>query len=783
MAIVKTSSGYTKPKQLVSNSEKTEDWYRQTGQYYRDACVPAIDKKEALKLYRLANGELDESDYLYVTNPLNTTRYELTGYPARLMNYDIISPNVQLLMGEKARRMFPPIVVAKNSNYHLELLKAEQAKLQVELQKRWVNEVKALGIPLDEEQITIKLEEIANKIKNLPDTLAAEGQDVLEYIMDLNDLPRNFRKGFYDWICTSMVYSYKDVFHNKTYYEMISALNLSYLRAPGIDFVENGDAVKASYIFSINELYDRFQTDPNFDKELKDFIEQNSAKGISRTIDRYYQGMSDIFNPIGTLWKNLFGYLPEEEYSDGIDVDHIQWRGFAKQGRLTRQDIFGNTIVDYVDEDFIPVEGDDIEWRWVDQIYEGYCIGDRYWVGCRPVPIQRGSYDDPHSAKLLYNGRAFFTRHTTPRSLVKKGEAYQKGVNIIKYRAEETLAKNLDKIILFPLGLIPKKEGWDEAKLMYYVRAFGFLFFDDTRPNAASIISALKDLDLSSAQHLMNSFQMVQMIKQEWDQVCGFSPQRKADIGTSAGKGTTQAALETSYVMSEELFLEFEEFERTEYTGMLELSKFAFIDGIQAYYIKQDGTKGFLNLHDPSSFVNSDLAVFVRNGSKELQNLELLRNQVTAFAQNQVDPKMISSIIQGGNFAQLHKIMDEIDMKLEARRQQELQATQDIQASKERIADKQLEFQYYDKELRSYTDIQVALIKEGMQMADDMRKMSENGTATTDTEAFGNLRLGLETNMLKLMDNSIKLKKIISDEKMNKEDNATMLKNKTSGEK
>lgn len=782
MSTVKTQGGYIKPKQRVSKSEKDDVWARDSAQYYRDSCVPAINKEEALRLYRMANGELDEKDYLYVTNPINSQRLELQGYPARLMNYDIISPNVLLLMGEKGKRMFPPIVVAKNSDYHSRMLEKEQLMLVNELQKQFINETIALGIPLDKEQISMKLEEIANKIKNLPDVLASQGQDVLEYIMDLNELPRNFRKGFYDWICLAMVYSYKDVFHNKTYYDSVSPIHLSYLCSPHHDFIEDGDAQKVKYRLSINDLYDRFQDDPKFDKELKEFIDQNSGKGSSTFKANPHYGMNDIFNPAGELFKNLFGYLPEEEYSDGIDVEHILWRSFAKVGRLTRQDIFGTTLVDFVDEDFLPVEGDQIEWRWVDEIWETYCIGDRYWVGSRPVPIQRGAYDDPHKAKLLYNGRNFHSRHTRPRSIVKKGEPYQKSVNIIKYRAEETLAKNLDKIVLFPLGLIPKKEGWDEAKLMYYVRAFGFLFFDDTRPNITQVINGMKDLDMSSAKYILESYEMVERIKMEWDGVCGFSPQRKAQIGTSAGKGVTQQAIDTSYTMSEEFFLEYEEFEQREYTGMLELSKYAFVDGIQAYFIKQDGSKGFLNLHDPDSFINSDLAVFVKNGARELQKLEILRQQVGAFAQNGATPKMVSAIVEGDNFAKLHQTMDEIEATMEARRQQELQVTQEIQASKERMSDKDLEHKYYSDDIKSYTEIQVALIGEGIQIADDMRKMESNGKASADTEAFGQLRMSLEKNVIDMMKNATKIKEISSKERMNKLDNETAIKNKVAGE-
>ncbi len=570
-----------KPRQRIPKGEKTPEWVKRNGEYYRDACQPAIDEAEAMKMYRLANGEIDESDYLYVTNPINTKKQELLGYPAKMRNYDIISPNVHLIMGEKNKRFFPPIVYAKNYDYQSVQTDFYKKQLTNELQKRFINESLAVGVPLEEEEVVNSLDTIARKVKSLPDEISKMGQDAIEYIIDYNDLPRNFRKGFYDWLCNAMVYSYKDVIRDRTYYEIISPINLFYLCSPHHDFIEDGEAVKALHRLSVSEIYDRFQDAEGFTKELKDFLDNHSISTDDGMNNNYYYSRSDIDVRAaqGELWKNLFGRYPEDNYDAGIDVEHIQWRSATKVGKIVLPNIFGEPEIIYVDEDFKdPNKQFDIEWEWVDEVWEVYIIDDQFFVGGRPVPIQRGEHNRPNKAKLLYNGRNYFARHTRPTSIVKKGESYQKSVNIIKYRAEESLLKSLDKIILFPLGLIPKKEGWDEDKLMYYTRAFSFLFFDDTRPNAGAMVQALKELDLSMSQHLLKSYELVQSIKMEYDDVCGISRQRKAQMSASDGKAVSEYALNQSYTMSEELFVEYEEFEQREYTGMIELSKFAFIN-------------------------------------------------------------------------------------------------------------------------------------------------------------------------------------------------------------
>jgi hypothetical protein len=772
-----------KPRQRIPRSQKTEEWIKRNGEYYRDACQPAVDEAEAMKMYRLANGELDETDYLYVTNPINTKRQELMGYPAKLRNYDIISPNVQLIMGEKNKRFYPPIVYARNHDYESVQTNHYKQLLVGELQKRFVNESMAMGVPLEEEEIVNTLDTIARKVKSIPDQLSKQGQDALEYIIDYNDLPRNFRKGFYDWLCNGMVYSYKDVIKDRTYYEIISPINVSYLCSPHHDFIEDGEAVKVSHRLSVGEIYDRFQDAEGFSKELKEYLDNHSVSTDDGMNNNYYYSRSDIDVRAaqGELWRNLFGKYPEDNYDSGIDVEHIQWRGATKIGRVVVPNLFGESEIIWVDETFKdPLNQFEVEWEWVDEIYEVYIIDDHYFVGGRPIPIQRGESNRPNKAKLLYNGRNFFARHTKPTSIVKKGEAYQKSVNIVKYRAEESLLKSLDKIILFPLGLIPKKEGWDEAKLMYYVRAFSFLFFDDTRPNASAMVQALKDLDMSMSQHVLKAYELVQSIKAEYDEVCGINRQRKAQISASDGKAVSEYALNQSYTMSEELFVEFEEFEQRDYTGLLELSKYAFVGGIQSQFVKRDGTKAMLNIFDPDSYVNSDFGVFVRNSAREQEKLNTLKMNLQPFIQNGGDPKSISKLIAAENYSAVHEIMDELDEKMESIRQQNASMEQEAVAAQERIKDKELEFKYYDSDLKSYTAIQVELIDEGIAIMQNMTKLQEQGGSS---EAVASEREKLENNAIELMKNATKLKEIASKERMNKDNNETALKNKTVGEK
>lgn len=774
-----------KPKQQVSYKEKIKndnEWFKNTAGYYSGACVQAIDPALELQLYKLAIGELDESDYTYVTNPLNTTRPELRGYPARLVNYDIVSPNFNTLMGEKASRFFNPVVVARNSRFEKIKLNLQKKLYVTELQKIFINDLIKQGIQFEQEQLQENLNQVANTIKNLPDEMAIIGQNSIGYIMDYNELPRLLRKGFYDYITTGMSFSYKDVMHDRTIYNIIAPSRIKYLCSEDIDFLEDGEAVTVTYYMTNGQIYDKFQDDPNFDKDIKDYLTLHEDQSTKEE-DGYYTSMSDRDSHTNQLFRNVFGASPSDyRYNElGIPVEHVMWRGSTKVGKLVYYDIYGEEHIEYVDESFVPTEGEYIEWRWVDEIFETWIVDDKFYLGMQSVPIQRAEYNAPNKCKLLYNGIGLTTRRVRPKGLAEKSRPYQKSVNIIKYRMEETLAKNMDKLMIIPLSMISKKEGWTEDKVMYYARAFSFLFLDDSNKNFAAAVSALKGVDMSLAKYVIEANRLIQDIKMEWDELCGINPQRKAQISNSAGKGTTDIAVQRSHVMSEEMFLRYEEFEQREYTGMLNLSKYAFNDGIEEAYIKPDGTQGYLSINDPATYQETNFGIFVKNGSKELQKLETLRAQMQAFAQNQVDPKSVAKLIEAENFSEIHKIMDELSDKMDAIRERELKSQEAVQQSVEKVSNQELEFEYYKVDKEADTDIQVELIKKNLELINMLTtpETAKNISSDMMVERKGEL----EANMLELLKLANERKAIESKERMNKDNNRTKLLNKVSGEK
>lgn len=61
---------------------------------------------------------------------------------------------------------------------------------------------------------------------------------------------------------------------------------------------------------------------------------------------------------------------------DSLLMWHVCWKSYKKIGFLTKTDEAGNTITDTVDETYKAIDGEQIEWDWVIEVWEGYRIGN-----------------------------------------------------------------------------------------------------------------------------------------------------------------------------------------------------------------------------------------------------------------------------------------------------------------------------------------------------------------------------------------------------------------------
>ena len=683
-----------KPSQRFSieHKLKDKDWQKQIADYYRRLCKYVIDVNEAQILYKAASGILDEEDYTYVMNPLNLKEAKYKQYPARMRNYPIITPNLLTLLGEKSKRPINRIVIAINSDVENKRKQTEFSSVFQEIQKEFVNQlyltgqIEGMEIETDENGQPIppkSPEQIKYEASNLPDEMSILGQDFLEFADSAWEIPQKFRDMFWHWCVTGIICTYKDVHNDELLYNIIKPNEISVVRSNNISYFEDCECVRRSYTAPFTELDDTFCDIEAWQDAREELLNLTNGTGGNTT---YATGS------FGYFYQNTYNNTNISSYNlNEIRVEHIQWTGEVKIGKLFQE---GGEFIE-VDENYIPSDLDEIEWRWVHEQWEIYVIADKYYIGCQPLPLQRGKWDNPFSTKKNYNGRFFGTNSIVTPSIVKLQIPYQIMYNVVHYHLEKMMNKNKDKLALFPVGLIPENKGLDMFSTMYYADATGFLFIDETNTNAMNAMNIVKSIDLSLNQYLTYCYDLLRSIKQECDDLVGVTPQRKGEIAQSAGLGTTQEAIYRGSVMTEELFTEFDEYQEREYQGMLDYSPFICVNGKKVNYLTSDFKRVY------REFWGEDLqqiqfGIKVKSSEKEAKKLETFRQWGFNFTQNGMSPSLAAKTLDADNFAKLTECLEEAENKMIESQQAAAQAQQADIEKNTSLKEGELEFKYYD---------------------------------------------------------------------------------------
>jgi len=704
------------PKQKIARSRKSKDWAQDCIRAFINRSSFSTSTKHTLQTYYEAyNGNLREADYNYVTNPYNSEAWAKKNFPARLRNYNIIKPIIDLLLGEKAKRPLAYQVVVRNSDIESRFDKFRKTQFRQYLDQVFVNEANKQGIATGQESAELPAaEEYMDQVfSNYRDSRAIMGQEVLNYLFDWLGMEDQIQKMFFDWLVAGECYSYKDVCMNDVSYDVVSPLDIDFEKGPDVEYIEDADWVVRRQVMSVNQVVDRFY----------DVLTPKQIDRLEAPHGKYRDSAGGA--------QSMFNTKSDEDDSDRmIEVMHVCWKSFSRVGILSYIDELGQPQEEVVDETYSVEENEEIKYYWVNEVWEGYQIDKDLFVSHQPHPVQRNEMNNLSVCKLPYNGRVYSNRHSDNISVVSMGLPYQVLYNVFHYRLELSIAKNKDKIMLMEMNTIPKRHGWDEEKFMYYADAMGYAFIDSTaegKNNERVTFNQYQVLDMSLGQYIAAQFQLLQAIKAEWEENIGVSRQRKGQVKTSDGVGTTERAVFQSSVISEEIFRRFESFLEREYAGLIDTSKIAWREGKKMSYVTSDLRTALVSV-DPQEYQEAEYGVFVKNNSREQDKLNQIKSLALAFAQNGQQPSTIAEIIDSNNFSQIKTLMAEVDEKQKEMQeqasqmqQQQLQAQAEAQAQ-EKQGDQMFEADQNDK------DRMVQL---------ELKKMEVASKLTTDADGNG----------------------------------------------
>lgn len=697
----------TKEKLRVEqgDEDKVPRWIKENRRYLSSRANEDTNRKEELRqLYRVADQQFDPEDYKHLTNPYATEDKKYQNYPAKLRNYSIIAPIVDRLMGERRKRPNKFQVVPVGANVVTKYKQALNEEFKARVAQNLMFSLQAAGVPVQASQPAplrgMEEEVLDNFIKEE----AANGQTALEILNRSLDLPNQFQAGFYDFLVTGEVYDFKSVNHDDVEYQIVSPLQITII---GWDersqYAEDATAQVRRMNWSVSSIIDTWRE--KLRPEDIDWLLGQDKDGFNSQV--FTVGAKDTFRTAG-------GQVGEFVVGN-VTVEHGAWKSLTKRGTLYYQTELGVSRMP-VDDTYVldKKHGDiKIDWFWENEWWEYFVVladnnpnveDNVLYLDWGTGKVQRTQINNTSSCKLPHNGLRRGYRYNSVTSPVKTGIPYENLINSLHYRFDLALARSYDKLMLFPIGLIPKQEGWSPDRWMYSIRAFSIAFFDETKEKALAMLQGIKEIDMSMSQYMSKMWELLQVVKHEYWDAIGFNPQRYGDLNATSGKATTEIALSQASTSTNEMVAQYETFREKALQGLLDYSKFAWIEGKQGALWLSDNQRILYEING-IEHAASEEGVFVVDPIDEEARLSFFKQAILQpMAQNGADAGIMADIVNANDFGNVQKLAKKAQ---EIQRQYEMAKDKQEQDAQVQVA--QLQKQASD--VKSQTDIKVAEIR------------------------------------------------------------------------
>ena len=696
------------PQQSITYEKKDDTWRQNTVDAYIDQANfqtgSNSDRYFMTKLYDYYNGKINNEDYNYVLEPYGKKR---DNFPAKIRNFPLIKPSIDLLVGEKAKRPFNFTVIVSSGDVENIKHQMMQERINEELQKWVIQKLNKAGVNTgieqeEEPQLPQHIQQIFER--NWRDNRAIMAQKALEFLIPYLHYYNEAQKGWFDFLVSGHAMTHKGVYNNEPFFENLNPLDVDYDKDPNVEFIEDGNWAVIRELASRPSVIDKFRSQLT-DEEV-------------RRLENPQNSNRDTF-----FWYNQDNHSFHDEWDSYTELVTVYWKSMKKVGFRMYQDEFGEIYEEIVEEgyEYNPETDYSLDWEWVNEVWQGFRIDGDIYMDIRPIDYQRTSIDNPSKCKLPVNGRAYSERNSKNISLVSLGIPYQLSYNIYKYRLENAIAKSKDILALLDISMIPK--GWDMDKFMRILEATGIGWVNYQKEGIQFNPQHQSVLDMS-IKTIEQYIALLQFIKEEWEFVSGVSRQRMGQMGQYEGKATGEQAIIQSSHITEELYRKYAELEQRDLQGLIDCSQIAWLNGKKGNYIMPDGTEKFIDI-DPDTFVHEEFGVFVKDANKERYKLEQLKQLGQAAMQNGAPMSIITEIIDSDNFAELKNLVKQAEASMEQMQQQASEMEQQMKQAELEEKQQEREFDAQQNELDRQNKIDIELIKQEFANADVMNMSDE----------------------------------------------------------
>jgi|TARA_R110000787_G_scaffold40193_4_gene100161 hypothetical protein len=774
------------PSQKKSFAQKNEQW--------RKDC---IDAGEGLALYNnsgirksyytkktnynLYSDILDQSDIERTCNPLGVLGMDS---PAKMQNYPISNPKIDLLVGESTKRRFDWKVRVTND----EAISAKEQDLKVQF-----------GALLDSHLTKeIKPGEQAEQLKAFHNFSNYEYQDVRErsathiltYLYEQQKMSYKFAKGFKDaLICAEEIYQ-ADIVGGEPVFNRLNPLNVHVVRSGESPYIEDADIILIRGYLSPGQIVDEYSdtlTSTQITTIESGFsTNSNASSGIDIGNKPDLAINVDDAIELAVLENNGDHGSPFDN-NGNILVSKTYWKSIKKMLKVKFYDEDGDAQSELHDETYKidKDKGEEATPVYASEWWEGHKIGgstglsadngtSAIYTKMQPRPVQFRKMENPSKCHPGIIGTIYNTNDNVGISLMDRMKPYQYLYNILAYNVELSVSKNYGKIMRLGLHEIP--EGWKIDKWMSFAQGMNIAVYDAFKEGnkgaaqgklagAMSPQSPVIDMEMGNTIQLYMN--MMSFIKQEMGEIAGVSNARQGQIETREAVSNTEREITQSSHITEYWFSEHEYTKIRCMEVLLQTAKIAWKNknNKKVQHVLDDGSTTMFQID--GDFMESEYGIQITNGAKSFELIENLKQLAHAGIQNQmINFSDLLDIYTTDSVASIRRKIQRSDLEKQERDAQAQKQAQEMQAQQLEAAGKaQEEMLAHEKDEWSRED---ARNTEDNETKLQIAGMNLSAQGNTDGDEDG-INDGINSDVHSIAGLQAQVRKIDADIKIKKE--------------
>lgn len=743
------------PKQRKSYASKNKTWrkmnvdYADKYSFYNNEVVRNTLKNRIINL-NLYNGKISPED---MSNTLNPHGLVANFVSENIPHKPIIVPKIDILVGEEINRKFDWFATLTNPD-SISLKEKDKAKIV----KRKLNSIM---------QENLSKEELELEMKNLDRFLRYDWQDMrermanqlLKHYYSEQNFDRKFNEGFKEALIMGEEIYRCDVVGGEPTLEKLNPLKVHSVRSGNSNRIEDSDLIIIEDHWSPGRIIDTFHEElkgKDIDK-ITEFTNRTSQGGKYTTDDENHLLIRDNAQATIDSYLNIAeinGHLFSSDYVDAtgnMRVLTVLWRSQKKIKKVKYYDEFGEPQEKMVSEEYIVDKtlGEEEEIYWVNEWWEGYKIGKEVYLRMRPRPIQYNRLNNPSICHPGVIGEIYNTNQGTAVSLVDRMKNYQYLYDVIWDRLNKAIAKNLGKILLLDIAVVPN--GWEPEKWLAQATNMGIGLVDGFKEGNAGISQGklagnlngatnTRAIDLETGNYIQQHISLLEFIKLEMGEIAGVNKQREGQISNRETVGGVERAVSQSSHITEWWFMKHEDVKKRVLTVFLETAKHALKGkNKKIQYIADDMSKIILDIDgDQINECDFGLTITTSNVTKQLK--ESMTQLAQAFMQNGGSFSTIIDIMTSPSISDMRKKIEYQEDEArkaqaeQAKGQQELEAEAMAQDKANKEEDRMLK--KYEVDVKAETELKKALITSNDKALD--REIDTNTDSPLDIEKAKN---------------------------------------------